>query len=102
VCAWCLRWSLTHWITDPWIAIDPSTANACSTHGRAWNDRCVSIRWKPTVIPRPVNTYNTANNPKSVQPTTLFHNRTIAAKNASSGMITAARLTLRWARLMAT
>ena len=55
--AWCLRWSATHAVTGPSIAIEPMIARPPWTQGLALNARCVRWRWKPTVTPRPVIRY---------------------------------------------
>ncbi len=52
--AWCLRWSATQAITGPSMAADPKMANIPLTQFFVLNARCVSRRWKPTVIPSPV------------------------------------------------
>ena len=100
VWAWCLRWSATQLMTGPCTDIDPSTANTYSTGFDVWNERCVSIRWKPIVTPKPVSRYITASTTRSDGPTTLFHSRTIAARNATKGTMTAPTLESLAARVM--
>ena len=39
---------------------------------RLWKERCVSSRWKPTVMPKPVSTYLTARTTRSVASTGSF------------------------------
>src|SRR3954454_1161570 len=66
--AWCLRWSATHEMTGPSIAIDPSAASVARTALPVLNDRWVKSRWNPTVIPSPVEMYMIANTIRSLQP----------------------------------
>ena len=54
--AWCLRWSVTHWVTGPCSVIEPRIANAARTVFVVSKLRWVKSRWKPTVVPRPVRT----------------------------------------------
>ena len=65
---WCLRWSATHRMTGPWIAIEPAIARATLTARLGLNDLCVKRRWKPTVMPWPVSQYMTTMRRTSVQP----------------------------------
>ena len=44
-CAWCLRWSATQSITEPWRPIEPRTANVYSVGLWVRKLRCVSSRW---------------------------------------------------------
>src|SRR4029450_9922574 len=80
-------------MTGPCTAVEPTTANAYSSGFETWNERWVRRRWKPTVTPNPVSTYRTPRIPRSVADTALFHSNTIAARNATKGNATAARLT---------
>jgi hypothetical protein len=43
--AWWRRWSATHWMTGPWIAIDPAAASASRSGRFALNEPCVKCRW---------------------------------------------------------
>src|SRR5918911_1087555 len=58
-------------MTGPCTAIDPATANRYSTGFEVRNERCVSMRWKPTVTPKPVITYMEKRTARSEIPTTL-------------------------------
>ena len=80
-------------MTGPWTAIEPSTANAYSTGFEVWNERWVSSRWKPTVIPTAVSRYMHAAIARSAGLTRLFQSRAIAAIVAAKGTTTAPRLT---------
>ena len=66
--AWCLRWSATHEMTGPSIAIEPQTAKTPRMNGEVLNARCVNSRWNPTVMPRPVSTYMIRKTKMSFQP----------------------------------
>ena len=99
--AWCLRWSATHEMTGPCTATEPRIAQAYCTGLYVANDRCVSMRWKPTVTPSPVATYMTSISARSLQSTSVFQSSTIATRTASSGTSTPARLEIRCAVVMA-
>ncbi len=43
--AWCLRWSVTHWVTGPCIVIDPSTASTPRTAGVVAKALWEKSRW---------------------------------------------------------
>ena len=51
--AWCLRWSVCHWVSGPCIAIEPRIAQSARSGALVSKLLCVKSRWKPTVIPRP-------------------------------------------------
>jgi hypothetical protein len=68
-----LRWSATHEIAGPSIAAEPRTVKMPRTTGVVLKARCVSIRWKPTVTPRPVSTYMIAKTKMSFQPSHCPH-----------------------------
>ena len=90
--AWCLRWSATQETTGPWTAIEPRIAKAYSTGFEVWKERCVSRRWKPTVMPTAVSMYMTAAIARSAGLTKRFQKRATAAIVAAKGTITAPRL----------
>jgi hypothetical protein len=75
--------------------MDPAAANRYSTGLEVRNERWVSMRWKPTVTPKPVTTYMTASSARSWTPTTSFQNTTIAARIRIGGRTTARRFTTR-------
>src|SRR3954470_11821316 len=81
-------------MTGPCTDIEPSAAKRYSTGLEVWNDRCVSIRWKPTVTPKPVRKYMTPSATRSCQPTTSFHSSVTAAMKAMNGTTTAPRFTI--------
>ena len=96
VCAWCLRWSATQLMTGPWTAIEPGGGEAGTRPASdVRNARCVSIRWKPTVTPKPVIRYITSSSARSCRPTTSFQKTTIAAAMTTGGRTTASRFTTR-------
>jgi len=55
-------------MTGPSIAALPRTVSVPRTHGFALKARCVSMRWKPTVMPSPVSTYMIRKTKMSFQP----------------------------------
>ena len=95
VWAWCLRWSATQSRTEPWTAIEPSTANVRSSHGCVANARWVSRRWKPTVMPVAVSRYIPPRMHRSVTSTARFHKSRTAASTPTSGTTTPSRLASR-------
>ena len=60
-------------MTGPSIAAEPSAVNTPRTKPDVLNARCVSIRWKPTVTPRPVATYMIRKTKMSFQPSQAPH-----------------------------
>src|SRR4051795_9120463 len=84
VWAWCLRWSATQAITDPWTAIDPRVAKRYSVGLCVRNERWVRRRWYPTVIPVAVSRYITARMARAVGLTRLFQKRTIGGGGRAS------------------
>ena len=51
--AWCLRWSVTHWVSGPCIAIEPRIAQTARSGALVSKLLWVKSRWKPMVIPSP-------------------------------------------------
>ena len=68
-----MRWSATHEMTGPSIAIEPRIASVTRTLSLALNERWVKSRWKPTVIPSEVATYMIANTIRSLQNSRSAH-----------------------------
>ena len=97
--AWWRRWSVTQPITGPSTASEPKRANRYSSGLWVWNARCVSRRWKPTVIPTVERKYMTASRIRSSGRIQSFQSTGIAARNARKGSTTAAMLMLRCARV---
>ena len=60
----------------------------------------VSMRWKPTVTPKPQIRYISTSSARSLQSTSVFHSSTIATSTARSGTTTPIRLEIRWARVI--
>ncbi len=56
---------MTHWVSGPWVAMQPAIAQNARTTLPLWNPRWEKSRWKPTVMPSPHQTYMTANSTTS-------------------------------------
>ncbi len=54
--AWWVRWSTVQAIAPPSSAVEPAARKNARTGAFASNARCVSMRWKPTVIPSAAGT----------------------------------------------
>ncbi len=51
---WWRRWSATHLMTLPSMAMQPAIASAILSGRLARNEPWVKWRWKPTVMPSPL------------------------------------------------
>src|SRR4249920_3279862 len=45
--AWSLRWSVTHWVSGPCIAMLPRIAHRARSDALVSKPLCVKSRWKP-------------------------------------------------------
>ena len=83
--AWCFRWLAAQSIARPWTAIEPRIRKITLTALTASKLRCVSSRWKPTVMPSPVSTYKAKKSASSRPPIQSCQSKYIAYAVASSG-----------------
>ena len=82
-------------MTGPWTAIEPAAANRYSTGFEVWNERWVSIRWKPTVMPKPVMRYIATQEREVVQADDVVPEDDDRGGDHDGGRTTASRLTTR-------
>ena len=87
-------------MTGPWTAIEPAAAKKYSTGLEVRNERWVSMRWKPTVTPRPVSRYIASATTRSCGPTTLFQKTTMDARMIRGGSTTVSRFAIFAVRVM--
>src|SRR5690348_5762238 len=87
-------------MTGPCTAIEPAAAKKYSTGFEVLKARWVSIRWKPTVTPKPVTKYMTKATTRSWTPTMSFQKTTIAARMISGGRTTVSRFAILAVRVM--
>src|ERR1700753_3468278 len=84
-------------ITGPWALVVPITAKVSSSHRGATNERWVSRRWNPTVMPKPLTAYMSTRAIRSGTRKPLPHVHAAAPRIAAAGSTTAARLAYRCA-----